>query len=176
MWDLKRRQACCKPSRHSVTPAWMHWNSLAAHRRTYIHAVIDLQLRPLTYMGQRGGRRNNDLQLSFSPPPAPPRHTGAPTLNAQTKGPAPLRQTDSRAIWRGATQRVWDYRWTHTHTHTEPQTHTYVHTACRYMHVQEPKHRCGVRGSDTAAWKSYRLRRRSYISYTLITSLTTQHM
>lgn len=53
--------------------------------------------------GSTRGWRNNDLQLSFSPPPAPPRHTGRPPLTPRQR-PSSSQTDSSRAIWRGAAQ------------------------------------------------------------------------
>lgn len=111
----------------SVTPAWMHWNGLT-DPEARIHVLIDPGLWPLTYMGQQGGWRNNDLQLSFGHRPRQP--------HPDTQGTHPLTprqrrsssQTDSsRDIWRGDTEGLGLLLHTHTRTY-HSHTHYIVNT------------------------------------------------
>lgn len=90
-------------------PKWTH-RPRGAHTRFDCSTALAPDLH-----GSTRGWRNNDPQLSFGPPPAPPRHTGRPPLTPRQR--ASSSQTDSsRAIWRGAMLKVWDYRYSPGHS------------------------------------------------------------
>lgn len=94
----------------SMAPAWMHQKRPHRPRGADTRLDCSVTLAPDLH-GSTRGWRNNDLQLSFSTPPAPPRHIGRPPLTSRQRQSSS--QTDnSRAIWRGATPRVWDYCYT----------------------------------------------------------------
>ena len=77
----QRITPCLQQNILNATPAWMHRNRLTGPCTCTDWSTA---LAPDPH-GSTRGRRNNDLKLSFSRPPAPPRHTRAPTPHTETK-------------------------------------------------------------------------------------------
>lgn len=91
--DFGRREprARCKPSHQR--PAWMHRKGLA-DTVAHTHTRSDWSGTPAPDLhGSTRGRWNNDLQLSFGPPPSSTQTHRAPTLQAETKTELLFRQT-----------------------------------------------------------------------------------
>lgn len=117
---------CATPSSLETLISDTCLNALKWSRTLRAHACFDwsVTLAPDLH-GSTRGRRNNDLQLSFNPPTAPPRHTGCPPFTPRQRQRS-SQTNSSGTIWRGAMRTVWDYRYS---PHPTPiRTEMYIYT------------------------------------------------
>ena len=117
----------------SVTPAWMHWNSLAPHRRTCIRFDWCATLAPDLH-GSTRGWRNNDNNYPSARPQLHPNTRGTHPSRRETKGEI-LSDRQQQGHMEGCRAEglglpLRSARHTHTHTHTHTRIPYTLHILC----------------------------------------------